>query len=97
MYCAHHTQSTLDTFLGFFRGMYNAKFDVDDERSVVSISGSSTVDTTLNAAQCLQHALYVCREDGFQVGAAKVQDRGNLRQGASRLFSAGGVRVCVCV
>lgn len=60
-------QGALYGFLEFFRKMFGGSFEVDVENSVVSVTGQGMGNMPLKTAQCLEHGLRVCREDGFQV------------------------------
>lgn len=53
-------------FVDSFRKMFAGQFQVDTVRNVVSITGQGKGNMPRKAAQCLEHALRVCREDGFQ-------------------------------
>lgn len=49
-----------------FRMMFGGSYDVDTERRAVSMKGQGRCNMPRKTAQCLEHALRVCREDGFQ-------------------------------
>lgn len=60
-------QAFLPVFADFFRKMFDGNFDIDADLRVLWVFGLGKRNDTLKTARCLEHALRVCREDGFKV------------------------------
>eukprot|EP00904_Undaria_pinnatifida_P003141 jgi/Undpi1/12828/HiC_scaffold_7.g02495.m1 len=59
-------EDNLSTLVASFKRMFGGTFEVDTQSRIVSMTGQGKGNMPQKAARCLDHALRVCREGGFQ-------------------------------